>query len=237
MEDIYTRTAMLIGNEAVEKLKDSKIAVFGCGGVGSYITEALARAGVGAITVIDSDVVAPSNLNRQIIATASTVGLPKAEVQKKRILDINPCCKAEAMISFYGPENADSFDLSQFDYVCDAIDSVTSKLTLIERCKEGNVPIISSMGTGNKLHPELFEITDISKTSVCPLARVMRRELKARGIYRLKVLYSKETPITPTENIPQENGRRSTPASISFVPSVAGLLIAGEVIRELLSVK
>lgn len=234
MEDIYTRTSMLVGDEAVEKLKGSKVAVFGCGGVGSYTVEALARAGIGAITVIDSDVVAPSNVNRQIIATASTVGMPKAEVQKNRILDINPDCKAEAVVSFYGPENADAFDLSSFDYVCDAIDSVTSKLILVERCKAADVPIISSMGTGNKLHPELFEITDISKTSVCPLARVMRRELKARGINRLKVLYSKETPITPTERIPQENGRRSTPASISFVPSVAGLLIAGEVIRDLI---
>jgi len=226
---------MLIGDEAVEKLKSSSVAVFGCGGVGSYTIEALARAGVGKITVIDADEVSVSNINRQIIATSSTVGRPKAEVQKERILDINPNCTAESMVMFYGAETADKIDLTQFDYVCDAIDSVTSKLLLIKTCHDAGVPIISSMGTGNKLHPEMFEITDISKTSVCPLARVMRRELKARGIYKLKVLYSKEEPITPISTGECENtpGRRATPASISFVPSVAGLMIGGEIIKDL----
>lgn len=226
---------MLIGDEAVEKLKNSSVAVFGCGGVGSYTVEALARAGVGKITVIDADEVSVSNINRQIIATSSTVGRPKAEVQKERILDINPACLAEAKVMFYGAETADEIDLTQFDYVCDAIDSVTSKLLLIKTCHDAGVPIISSMGTGNKLRPEMFEITDISKTSVCPLARVMRRELKARGIYKLKVLYSKEEPITPINTGECENapGRRATTASISFVPSVAGLMIGGEIIKDL----
>ncbi len=235
MEDIYTRTRMLIGDAAVEKLKNSAVAVFGCGGVGSYTVEALARAGVGKITVVDADEVSVSNMNRQIIATSSTVGRPKALVQKERILDINPNCRVEAKVMFYGAETAKEIDLTKFDYVCDAIDSVTSKLLLIKTCHDAGIPIISSMGTGNKLHPEMFEITDISKTSVCPLARVMRRELKAKGIYKLKVLYSKEEPLTPIDNGKCENapGRRATPASISFVPSVAGLMIGGEIIKDL----
>lgn len=226
MENIYTRTEMLIG-DGVEKLKRASVAVFGCGGVGSFVCEALARAGVGNITVVDADTVAPSNLNRQLIATVDTVGRPKAEAERERILSINPECSVTSLEMFYGADNADLVDLSRFDYVCDAIDTVTSKLVLIEKCVSSGVKIISSMGTGNKLDPTRFEIADISKTTVCPLARVMRRELRARGINHLKVLYSKEEPRKPGVE-----GRR-VPASISFVPGAAGLIIAGEIIRDL----
>ncbi|MBQ7669844.1 MAG: tRNA threonylcarbamoyladenosine dehydratase [Clostridia bacterium] len=234
MEDIYTRTEALLG-EGTEKLKRSSVAVFGCGGVGSYVAEALARAGVGSLTVIDGDVVAPSNLNRQLIATVDTVGLPKAEVQAKRISSINPACRVTALVLFYDAASADKIDLAGFDYVCDAIDCVTSKLILAERCAATEVKLISSMGTGNKLDPSRFEVADISKTSVCPLARVMRRELKARGIYHLKVVYSKEEPRVPSIG-ETSNGKR-IPASISFVPGAAGLVIAGEIIRDLAEVE
>ena len=236
MENIYTRTEMLIG-DGVEKLKSAHVAVFGCGGVGSYAVEALARAGIGEITVVDSDDVAPSNINRQLIATVETVGRAKVDVQKERILSINPECKVNTFRLFYGADSADEVDLSKFDYVCDAIDSVTGKLILIERCHAAGVPIISSMGTGNKLDPSRFEITDISKTSVCPLARVMRRELKARGILHHKVLYSKEEPRRDAPEGGGENGRRSTPASISFVPSCAGLMLAGEIICSIAGIE
>lgn len=224
---------MLIGDEAVEKLKKSSVAIFGCGGVGSFTAEALARAGIGKITVVDGDTLSASNLNRQLIATVDTVGRSKAEVQKERILSINPNCEVTAKVLFYSEETVAEIDVSEFDYVCDAIDTVTSKLLLIEKCSAAGVKIISSMGTGNKLDPTRFEIADITKTSVCPLARVMRRELKARGIAHLKVLYSKEEVRTPIGNAEGENGRRAIPASISFVPSAAGLIIAGEIIKEL----
>ena len=226
---------MLIGEEALARLKAARVAVFGCGGVGSYVVEALVRAGVGAVTVIDSDDVAPSNLNRQIIATLDTVGKAKVEAAKERILSINPLCDVTPIKLFFGPDTADAVDFSRFDYVCDAIDSVTGKLMIIEKCKSLGIPVISCMGTGNKLDPSLFRITDISKTSVCPLARVMRRELKARGISHLKVLYSEEEPHSALR-IDGENGRRSIPASISFVPSCAGLMIAGEIIKDLAKV-
>lgn len=236
MEDFYSRTRMLIG-DGIEKLKSAHVAVFGCGGVGSYVIEALARAGIGALTVIDSDDVSISNINRQIIATVDTVGRAKVDVEKERILSVNPECNVTAVKMFYNAESADAIDVSKFDYVCDAIDSVTGKLILIEKCTALKVPVISSMGTGNKLDPSRFEICDISKTSVCPLARVMRRELKARGINKLKVLYSKEEPTRALPEEPGENGRRSVPASISFVPSCAGLMIGGEIICDIAGIK
>lgn len=217
------RTEMLIGQANVEKLHNSCVAVFGMGGVGSYSAEALARVGVGRLILVDNDVVALSNINRQLIALHSTVGKAKVEVMKDRIYDINPNCEVLALQKFYTKEH--EVDISNCDYVVDAIDTVTSKLELICEAKKHNVPIISSMGTGNKLYTN-FEITDISKTSVCPLARVMRYELKKRNIKKVKVLYSKEEPKKTGSN---------TPASISYVPSVAGLMIAGEVVRDILT--
>ena len=234
MEDMYTRTGALIGEDGVERLRSSSVALLGCGGVGSYVAEALARAGVGSITVVDADVVAPSNLNRQLIATTESVGKPKAEVQAERIRSINPDCRVTALNMFYSAETADEFDLSQFDYVVDAIDTVTSKLILAERCRDAGVRLISSMGTGNKLDPSRFRVSDISKTSVCPLARVMRRELKSRGIYHLKVVYSDEEV---REGIGDNGHGKRIPASISFVPGAAGLVIAGEVIREIAGIR
>lgn len=225
--EIYKRTDMLIGEDNRKKLGFAHVAVFGVGGVGSYVCEALARAGVGAITLIDGDTVQESNINRQLIALHSTMGLAKVEVMKTRIFDINPDIKVLAKKVFYCEENADTLDFSQFSYVVDAIDTVTSKLLIIENAKKFDVPIISSMGTGNKLDASAFKICDIKKTSVCPLARVMRSELRSRGIENVKVLYSEEQP----QN--REGGR--TPASISYVPSVAGLLIAGEVIKDIIS--
>ena len=234
MEDIYTRTEALIGDECLRRIKAAAVAVFGCGGVGSYAAEALARAGVGAITVVDADTVAPSNLNRQLIATSDTLGRPKAEVEAERIRLINPECLVTALSVFYSAENADTFDLSRYDYVVDAIDTVMSKLILAERCRDAGTKLISSMGTGNKLDPSRFRVADISKTSVCPLARVMRRELKARGIYHLKVVFSDEEPRGAVGD--SGHGKR-TPASISFVPGAAGLVIAGEVIREIAGIE
>ena len=225
--ELYKRTDMLRGEDNRKKLGFAHIAVFGVGGVGSYVCEALARAGVGAITLIDGDTVQESNINRQLIALHSTVGLDKVEVMKTRIFDINPDIKVLTKKVFYCEENADTLDFSQFSYVVDAIDTVTSKLLIIEKAKKFDVPIISSMGTGNKLDASAFKICDIKKTSVCPLARVMRSELRSRGIENVKVVYSEEQP----QN--REGGR--TPASISYVPSVAGLLIAGEVIKDIIS--
>ena len=225
MENQFTRTEMLVGYEAVEKLKSSRVAVFGIGGVGSYVVEALARAGVGSLDLIDNDDVNVTNINRQIIALHSTVGKSKVEVAKERVLDINPRVNVRIYKTFFAPETSQEFDFSQYDYVVDAIDSVTGKIELVMKSKDANTPIISCMGTGNKLHPEMFEIADIYKTSVCPLAKVMRTELKKRGVKKLKVLYSKEIPI-------KKDGQR-IPASISFAPSVAGLIIAGEVIKDL----
>lgn len=237
MKEQFCRSAMLLGEEAIERLAQKRVAVFGVGGVGSFCTEALARAGIGALTLFDSDTIAVSNINRQIIALHSTVGRPKAAVMRERVLDINPDASVEIHQVFYTTENAGEFDLSGYDYIVDAIDTVSSKLELIERATRLNVPIISSMGTGNKLDPSRFTISDIYSTSVCPLAKVMRYELRRRGIKALKVLYSSEAALTPKSLEMPAPGRRQTPGSISFVPSVAGLMIAGEVIRDFVNLK
>ena len=237
MEEFYSRTAMLLGEEAIKKLAEARVAVFGIGGVGGYVVEALVRAGVGAIDLIDNDIVCESNLNRQIIATNTTLGKAKVEAMESRILDINPACVVRKYQCFYLPETSEQFDFTQYSYVVDAIDTVTGKIQLVMQAKEAQVPVISSMGTGNKLNPTELEVADIYKTSVCPLAKVMRRELKKRGVERLKVVYSKEEPRTPlivTEKEEKES-RRATPGSVSFVPSVAGLIIASEVIKDLVS--
>lgn len=237
MADRFSRTALLLGDDAINKLKTKHVAVFGLGGVGGYVTEALARSGVGKITVTDNDVVSESNINRQIIALTSTVGKKKTELWKERIKDINPEAEVEALDMFVGRENADEIDFSAFDLVVDAVDTVTAKLVIIEKAKKAGCKVISAMGTGNKTRPELFEISDVSKTSVCPLARVMRKELKARGITGVKVLYSTEDAVKPDENadVRAENvKRRALVGSLPYVPSVAGLLIAAEAVRELL---
>ncbi len=239
MKELYSRTAMLLGEEAINKLQQSRVAVFGIGGVGGYVVEALVRAGIGAIDIIDNDEVCESNLNRQIIATKTTVGMAKTDAMEARILDINPDCKVKKYQCFYLPETAGQFDFAHYSYVVDAIDTVTGKIQLVMQAKEAGVPIISSMGTGNKLNPTELEVADIYKTSVCPLAKVMRRELKRRGIKKLKVVYSKEEPRTPFAEHKEEGAnpvRRATPGSVSFVPSVAGLIIASEVIKDLTGV-
>ncbi len=231
----FSRSRLVLGN-SIEKLYGTHVAVFGIGGVGSYAVEALARTGVGKLSLIDADTVSISNINRQLVALHSTVGKLKTAVAKERIADINPKAQVIEYPIFFTAENAHKIDFSEFDYVVDAIDTVSSKILLAQLCAEKNIPIISSMGTGNKLDPTMFEICDISKTSVCPLARVMRRELKARGVRNLKVLYSKEEPITPQydENSEEKGtGRRKAPGSVAFVPSCAGLIIAGEVIKDL----
>ena len=228
----FERSRILLGNDALLKLKKSKVIVFGVGGVGSYVCEALARDGIGTIALVDNDKVSESNINRQLVALNSTIGQMKTEVMRDRILEINPECNITSIPCFYTKEKEVSID--DYDYIVDAIDTVTSKLTLIEEANRLSIPIISCMGTGNKLDPTRFEIADISKTSVCPLARVMRRELKLRGINHLKVLYSKEEPICPENNL-SENGKRSIPGSVSFVPPVAGMIIAGEVIKDIIS--
>lgn len=220
----FSRTERLIGKNGLEKLKNANIIIFGLGGVGSYTAEALARCGVGKMTVVDKDTVDVTNINRQLYALHSTIGKNKADVARERILDINPKCQVVSVVKMYLPENAEDFNLSQYDYIIDAIDNVTAKIDLALKAQELNIPILSSMGTGNKLDPTAFKITDIYKTDTCPLCRVMRRELKAKSIKKLKVLYSTETPINDGER---------TPASISFVPSTAGLIIAGEVIKDL----
>ena len=225
MENQFSRTERLIGKEAVDKLNKKKVAVFGIGGVGSYVVEGLVRAGIQSFILVDKDVVDVTNINRQIIATTKTIEKPKVEIAKKRILEINPDAKVEIYQEFFMPETKDLFD-NTVDYIVDCMDTVTAKIELIIRAKKINIPIISSMGTGNKLDPTKFEVEDIYKTSICPLAKVMRKELKARGIENLKVVYSKEEPIKQKES--------STPASISFVPSVAGLIIAGEVVKDLI---
>lgn len=233
----FCRTALLFGEEEALKLEKKWVAVFGVGGVGGFAAEALARSGVGKIDIFDNDTVALSNLNRQIIALHSTIGKSKVQVMKERILDINPEAKVSAYETFYLPENASQFDLSKYDYIIDAVDTVAAKLELAARAYHAGVPIISSMGAGNKLDPTQFEITDIYKTSVCPLAKVMRKELRARNIPQLKVIYSKEVPQKPKEVETAENPpskKRSTPGSVAFVPSVAGLILAGEVIKQLI---
>lgn len=224
MNEQFSRTAQLIGEENVKNLFSKHVIVFGCGGVGGFVVEALARSGIGKISLVDNDSVNISNINRQIIALHSTVGKQKVDVLKNRILDINPNCQVFTYNTFFLPENSHLFDFSQYDYVVDAVDTVTAKIEIIKKSKEVDVPIISSMGTGNKLNPLAFKVADISKTNVCPLARVMRNELKKRGISKVKCVYSDELPVIQTQ----------TPASIAFVPSVAGLLIASEVIKDLL---
>lgn len=232
----YSRTELLIGTKGIDRLRNSSVIIFGVGGVGSHCIEALARSGVGNLILVDNDTVSLTNINRQSIAYHSTIGQYKTKVMEERIHDINPAIRTKTYETFVLPDNIDFLFEDKPDYIIDAIDTVTAKLALAELALKLDIPVISSMGTGNKLHPELFEIADISKTSVCPLCKVMRRELKNRGIYHLKVLYSKEKPIdTSGKDTGEETGkRRSIPGSISFVPPVAGLLIAGEVIRELL---
>ena len=232
--NIFSRAELLLGEEALHKLRSARVALFGIGGVGSFAAEALARGGVGHITLVDGDTVSITNINRQLIALHSTVGKEKTAVMAERIADISPETEVETYPVVYGAENRDLLDSSTYDYVIDAIDTVTSKLILIEEAKKAGVPVISCMGTGNKFHPERFEVTDISKTSVCPLAKVMRKELKVRGIKNVKVVYSKEEPQKPAES--PETGKRQIPGSLSFVPPVAGLLLAGEVIRHIAGV-
>jgi len=234
---IFERTENMIGKKALEKLRKAKVAVFGIGGVGSYVVEALTRAGIGAMDLIDADRVSESNIDRQLIALQSTVGKSKVSVAAERIHNINPDCGVREYNLFYLPEEAKQFHFGEYDYVVDAIDSVTGKLSIIAECKKNNTPVISSMGTGNKLYPEKFQICDIEKTSVCPLARVMRREARKRNLGHFDVLFSTEEPIIPysTETEDPENivKKKAVPSSISFVPAAAGLLIAGHVIREI----
>ncbi|MBQ7037924.1 MAG: tRNA threonylcarbamoyladenosine dehydratase [Clostridia bacterium] len=228
--ETFSRTEQLLGADAMQRLSAARVAVFGIGGVGGYVAEALARSGVGALDLFDNDTVCESNLNRQIIALHSTVGQYKVDAMRARIADISPLVKVEAHRCFYMPDNADDYPFDCYDYVVDAVDTVTAKLTIIERAKAAGVPIISCMGTGNKLDPSQLKIADISKTSVCPLARVMRRELRSRGISHLKVVYSTEQPI-------KSDNTDRTPASVAFVPASAGLMIAGEVVRTICKIE
>ena len=234
--DAFMRTGLLLGEGSLERLKGASVAVFGVGGVGGYTVEALARCGVGMLDLIDNDTVSISNLNRQILATHSTVGRLKVDVARERVLDINPACVVRTYPCFYLPDTADQFDFTQYDYIVDAIDTVTGKLLLAERAAEANTPIISAMGTGNKLDPTAFQVADISQTSMCPLARVMRKELKKRGIVHLKVVYSREEPLSPVggEAEAARLGKRQIPGSVSFVPGAAGLILAGAVIKDLI---
>ncbi|MCD8052325.1 MAG: tRNA threonylcarbamoyladenosine dehydratase [Clostridiales bacterium] len=237
MLDQFSRTQLLLGQEAMERLYRARVAVFGVGGVGGYTVEALARSGVGQLDLIDDDRICLTNLNRQIIATRSTVGKYKVDVAEQRILDINPKAVVRTYKTFYTPQTADQFDFAQYDYVVDAIDTVTGKLELVEQAQRTGTPIISCMGAGNKLDASAFEVTDISKTSVCPLARVMRKELGKRGIKHLKVVYSREPAMTPlaeeAAGEPGSGSRRQVPGSNAFVPAVAGLIVAGEVVKDL----
>ena len=233
MLEEFSREELLIGKNGIEKLQNSKVAIFGIGGVGSYVLEGLVRAGVKRFILVDNDVVSISNINRQIIATQKTIGKPKVEVAKERILEINPKAEIEIFQEFFMPESKEYFD-ETVDYVVDCIDTVTAKIELVMRANKLNIPIISSMGTGNKLDPTKFEVTDIYKTEVCPLAKVMRKELKVRGIKKLKVVYSKEIPIKTNIECDRNDMKKQVPGSISFVPSVAGLIIAGEVIKDMI---
>ena len=235
----FSRTRFLLGDTAMEKLKNAHVAVFGLGGVGGYVVEALARSGVGRLTLVDHDKVSLSNINRQILATVDTVGMEKAEAAKARVNAINPSCEVNAICDFFGPNTRHLFDFTKYDYVVDAIDTVTGKLALVEACKEAGTPILCSMGAGNKLDPTAFRVADIYKTSVCPLARIMRKECRKRGIENLKVVYSEEEPIEC--NLPADDpawaelpeGRNALPGSCAWVPSAVGLIIAGEVIKDL----
>lgn len=244
----FSRTELLLGKEGMERLKNARVAVFGVGGVGGYVCEALVRSGVGAFDLIDDDKVCLTNINRQIIATRSTVGKYKVDVMKERMLDINPDVKVQTYKCFFLPENADDFPFAEYDYVVDAVDTVTAKIELVMKCQSMGVPIISSMGAGNKLDASAFQVADIYKTKMCPLAKVMRRELKKRGIKKLKVVYSEEKPTRPIEDMAIScrthcicppgaahkcTERRDIPGSVAFVPSVAGLIAAGEVVKDL----
>ncbi|WP_028044309.1 tRNA threonylcarbamoyladenosine dehydratase [Candidatus Stoquefichus massiliensis] len=230
---MFSRFELLIGEEKLNQLQNKHIIVFGVGGVGGYVIEALVRSGIEHIAIVDNDVVSLTNLNRQIIATQQTIDQKKVDVMKERIMSINPRCDVHTLEMFYLPETADEIDLSQYDYVIDAIDTITAKIELAVRCEKLSIPLISSMGTGNKMNPSMLEVTDIYKTSVCPLAKVMRHELKARRVKHLKVVYSKEVPMKPRASNEQTN-KRTVPGSTAFVPSSAGLLIASEVIKDLL---
>lgn len=232
MENQFERTELLLGKDAINKLRNSHVAVFGVGGVGGFTAEALVRSGIGAIDIIDNDTVALSNLNRQVIALHSTLGKLKVDVAEERFIDINPELKLKKYPVFYTPETSGEFDFTQYDYVVDAIDTVTGKIELIMQAEKADVPIISSMGAGNKLNPAMFEVDDIYNTSVCPLARVMRSELRKRGIKKLKVVYSKEPPLSPVSQN-DNNERKKAPGSTAFVPSVAGLIIASEIVKDL----
>lgn len=233
MCEIYQRTEMLIGKKAVEKLKNSHIMIFGIGGVGSYAAEAVARAGVGKITLVDKDVVSKSNINRQLVALSTTVGMPKVKVMKERISNINDKIVVSAYEKFCLPDNIDEFFEEKIDYVIDAVDTVSAKLAIIEKCKKSEIGIISAMGAGNKLNPQDFQVSDIYKTEMCPLCKVMRRELKKKGVDSLKVVYSKETPVETKREFDDESGK-PLPGSVSFVPSVMGLILAGEAIKDLI---
>ncbi len=245
MSERFLRTEMLLGEEALEKLRNAKVLVAGVGGVGSFVVEGLIRCGVGKLVLVDDDAVAESNLNRQILATMGTIGRPKVEAMRERILSINPDVEVTMVQEFLTPDNMEKFIDENLDYVVDAIDTVTAKLAIIARAKAINIPVISSMGTGNKLHPEMLELADIAKTSVCPLAKVMRKELRARGIKKVTVCYSKEEPLKPMMKegnnnalvgggpVRPGNPKKQTPGSVSFVPSVAGMIIAGKVVRDL----
>ena len=235
MSEQFLRTEMLLGSDAIQKLQSARVAVFGLGGVGGYALEALARSGVGSLDLIDSDSISVSNLNRQLLATHSTLGMLKVEAARQRVQDINPECIVRTYPVFYTPDTADQFDFTRYDYIVDAIDTVTGKLALVEHAVAANTPIICCMGTGNKLDASAFQVADISKTTMCPLARVMRKELTKRGIRHLKVVYSQEEALTPTgwEEEAAALGKRQIPGSVAFVPGAAGLLLAGEVIRDL----
>ncbi len=248
----FSRTELLLGKEGMERLKDARVAVFGVGGVGGYVCEALVRSGVGTFDLIDDDKVCLTNINRQIIATRSTVGRYKVDVMKERMLDINPDVKVQTYKCFFLPENADDFPFAEYDYVVDAVDTVTAKIELVMKCQSMGVPIISSMGAGNKLDASAFQVADIYKTKMCPLAKVMRRELKKRGVKKLKVVYSEEKPTRPIEDMAIScrtncicppgaahkcTERRDIPGSVAFVPSVAGLIVAGEVVKDLVNKK
>lgn len=235
MKEEFSRTALLLGDEAVKKLSKCRVAVFGIGGVGGYAAEALARGGIGQLDLIDNDTVCKSNINRQLYALESTLGKFKVDAAKERLLDINPNLLLNLHKIFYLPETAQEFDFRDYDYIIDAIDTVTGKIELILNAEKCGTPIISAMGAGNKLDASAFEVSDIYETSVCPLARIMRRELKQRGIKKLKVVYSKEKPIAPLFSSPDNKTRRQTPGSVSFVPPVAGMIIAGEVIKDLIN--
>ena len=254
MSDLFARTELLLGSEALRTLEVSHVAVFGLGGVGGYAAEALARAGVGALTLVDHDRVSPTNVNRQIVALQSTIGLYKADVMARRVTDINPSCEVAALKCFYLPDTADSIDLGQYDYVIDAVDTVTAKLLLIEKSQQAGTPLISSMGTANKLDPTALRVGDIYETSICPLAKIIRKECRKRGVRRLKVVYSEEPPLRPSAQAQEDYramiasgaqtdatpanldkfGRAGIPGSVSFVPPAAGLVLAGEVVKDLI---